>query len=45
LALRSLKQSNFNGIQLDTQDGWATMIKMMTTVFDNAVRGAMTKTE
>ena len=43
LALRSLSQSNFNGIALDTEDGWTTMMGMMTTVFDNAVHGAKSK--
>ncbi|NKB45282.1 MAG: TetR family transcriptional regulator [Alphaproteobacteria bacterium] len=45
LALRSLSQSNFNGIQLNTDDGWSSVMAMMTTVFDNAMRGADTKTE
>lgn len=43
LALRSLHQSNFNGIQLDTKDGWASAMTMMTTVFDNAMTGANAK--
>lgn len=42
LALRSLSQTNFNGIQLDTEQGWSTMMNMMTRVFDNAVEGART---
>ena len=40
LAMRSLNQSDFNGIPLDTEDGWSTMMTMMTRVFDNAVAGA-----
>lgn len=40
LALRSLSQSNFNGIPLDTEQGWSTMMDMMSRVFDNAVAGA-----
>lgn len=40
LALRSLSQTNFNGIPLDTEEGWSTMMSMMTRVFDNAVAGA-----
>ncbi|MBT5240996.1 MAG: TetR/AcrR family transcriptional regulator [Rhodospirillaceae bacterium] len=43
LALRSLSQSNFNGVPLDTPDGWSAMMDMMTTVFDNAVHGAKVK--
>ena len=40
LAMRSLNQSDFNGIPLDTEAGWSTMMTMMTRVFDNAVVGA-----
>lgn len=43
LALRSLNQSNFNGIPLDTEQGWSAMMDMMTRVFDNAVAGAETR--
>lgn len=42
LALRSLTQSNFNGISLDSEDGWTAMMQMMNRVFDNAVKGART---
>ena len=45
LAMRSLNQSNFNGIALDTDQGWSTMMAMMTQVFDNAVAGAKAKEE
>lgn len=40
LAMRSLAQSNFNGIELGTEDGWRMMMGMMNRVFDNAVKGA-----
>jgi AcrR family transcriptional regulator len=40
LAMRSLAQSNFNGIALDTEDGWQAAMGMLTRVFDNAVAGA-----
>ncbi len=40
LAMRSFNQSDFNGIPLDTEDGWSTMMAIMTRVFDNAVVGA-----
>lgn len=40
LAMRSLSQTNFNGIPLNTEDGWSAMMDMMTRVFDNAVAGA-----
>lgn len=43
LALRSLAQPNFNGIALDTEDGWSQMMTMMKTVFDNAAKGAAQK--
>lgn len=43
LALRSLSQSNFNGIPLNTEQGWSAMMDMMTRVFDNAVTGSETK--
>lgn len=45
LALRSLHQSNFNGIPLETKDGWSTAMTMLTTVFDNAMTGAKTKNQ
>jgi len=40
LAMRSLAQSTFNGIALDTVDGWQTAMGMLTRVFDNAMAGA-----
>ncbi len=43
LALRSYKQTNFNGIPLETEHGWQAMMTMMTRVFDNAVAGANAK--
>jgi AcrR family transcriptional regulator len=43
LALRSLSQTNFNGIPLDSADGWSAMMGMMTRVFDNATNGAKFK--
>lgn len=43
LALRSLSQTNFNGIPLDTEEGWSAMMGMMTRVFDNATNGAQSK--
>jgi AcrR family transcriptional regulator len=40
LAMRSLAQCNFNGITLDSEDGWQAAMGMLTRVFDNAAKGA-----
>ncbi len=37
LAHRAVGDPNFNGIPLDKEEGWAQMMKMVETVFDNFV--------